>query len=142
MSEVQSIFLRKMDGLEVNEGVVYVITTNCPPELIAPEFKRPGRIDLVLPFKPPTPELRRQLIDRWHADIRSGIDIERAVSDTDRFSFAEMEEVKNLLILRQQDTARWEWDWALQQFHENRQALAKREPIIGFAALLNRQKSS
>src|SRR5207248_4946228 len=46
----QAVFLSALDGIEVNEGVVYVFTTNCGLELIDPAFKRPGRIDLVLQF--------------------------------------------------------------------------------------------
>ena len=51
----QAVFLAALDGIEVNEGVVYVFTTNCPLDLIDPAFKRPGRIDLVLHFPSRTP---------------------------------------------------------------------------------------
>ena len=50
----QAVFLSALDGIDVNEGVVYVFTTNCPLALIDPAFKRPGRIDLVLHFDLPT----------------------------------------------------------------------------------------
>ena len=54
----QAVFLGALDGIEVNEGVVYVFTTNCSLDLIDPAFKRPGRIDLVLHLGPPDAELR------------------------------------------------------------------------------------
>ena len=38
----QAVFLSALDGIEVNEGVVYVFTTNCSLDLIDPAFKRPG----------------------------------------------------------------------------------------------------
>jgi cell division protease FtsH len=129
----QAVFLSALDGIEVNEGVVYVFTTNCPLDLIDPAFKRPGRIDLVLHFKVPDATLRRQLIDRWHEEVRGGIDVDAAVGQTEGFSFAEVEEVKNLLILRHLDTKGWDWDWAMDQFRENRQELASKQGHVGFA---------
>ena len=83
----QAVFLSALDGIDVNEGVVYVFTTNCPLELIDPAFKRPGRIDLVLHFELPTATLRRELIDRWHAEVRGGIDIDAAVDRDERLQF-------------------------------------------------------
>jgi ATP-dependent 26S proteasome regulatory subunit len=95
----QAVFLSALDGIEVNEGVAYVFTTNCPLQLIDPAFKRPGRIDLVMHFEVPDAVLRRELFDRWHSDIHNGIDIDIAVKETSGLSFAEIEEIKNLLIL-------------------------------------------
>lgn len=131
----QAVFLSALDGIEVHEGVVYVFTTNCPLDLIDPAFKRPGRIDLVLHFSPPTADLRRELIGRWHADVQAGIDVDAAVAETDGFSFAEVEELKNLLILRYIDTTRWDWGWAMHQFRANRAELAAAATRnVGFGA--------
>jgi len=131
----QAVFLSALDGIDVNEGVAYVFTTNCPLTLIDAAFKRPGRIDLVLHFDLPDATLRRTLIDRWHAEVRAGIDVESAVGETEGFSFAEVEEVKNLLILRYVEAKAWDWDWAMRQFRENRQELAKKERPVGFTPL-------
>jgi hypothetical protein len=120
----QAVFLSALDGIEAHEGVVYVFTTNCGLDLIDPAFKRPGRIDLVLHFAPPTAELRRELIGRWHADVRGGVDVAAAVEQTEGFSFAEVEELKNLLILRHIDAGGWDWGWAMEQFRLNRSELA------------------
>ena len=59
---------------------MFVFTTNCSLDLIDRAFKRPGRLDLVLHFQPPTPTLRRELIERWHAGHPAGIDLDRAVT--------------------------------------------------------------
>src|ERR671932_308473 len=91
--EDQAVFLSAMDGITVNEGVVFVFTTNCGLELIDRAFKRPGRLDVVVHFKAPDAALRRRLIDRWHPDIRSHLDVEAAVASTDGYSFAEIEEL-------------------------------------------------
>jgi hypothetical protein len=129
----QAVFLSALDGIQVNEGVVYVFTTNCSLELIDPAFKRPGRIDLVLHFTLPDATLRRRLMDRWHADVRAGIDLDEAVKQTSGYSFAEVEELKNLLILRYIDTNAWDWAWAMDQFRQNRTDLAEQHRQVGFA---------
>lgn len=131
----QAVFLSALDGMEVHEGVVYVFTTNCGIDLIDPAFKRPGRIDLVLHFTLPNAELRRRLMDRWHAEIRAGIDLDVAVKQTAGHSFAEVEELKNLLILRYIDANVWDWDWAMEQFRQNRTDLAEQVRPVGFGPL-------
>jgi hypothetical protein len=122
----QAVFLGALDGITIAEGVVFVFTTNCDLNLIDRAFKRPGRIDLVLRFDNPTPDLRRRLIERWHPDILLHMDVEEAVETTEGYSFAEIEELKNLLIMRLMDVEAWEWDWAMEQFDLNRNDLAAR----------------
>lgn len=132
-TEDQAVFLSAMDGIHVNEGVVFVFTTNCSLDLIDRAFKRPGRLDLVLHFKAPDNVLRRRLLERWHADIRGGIDLDQAVDSTEGYSFAEIEELKNLLVMRFMEAQAWEWDWALKQFAINRSELTNRaQRHVGF----------
>ncbi len=128
----QAVFLSALDGISVNEGVAFVFTTNCGLDLIDRAFKRPGRIDLVLRIEPPTADLRRRLIERWHEEVRRGIDVARAVATTEGYSFAEVEELKNLLIMNYMDAGRWDWDWALRQFDANRHDLAAQRRHVGF----------
>jgi hypothetical protein len=131
----QAVFLSALDGIDVNEGVAYVFTTNCSLSLIDPAFRRPGRIDLVLHFDLPDSALRRDLIERWHEEVRAGIDLPFAVEETNGFSFAEIEEVKNLLILHYIDAKEWDWAWAMEQFRQNRHELKSNDRHVGFAAL-------
>jgi hypothetical protein len=132
-TEDQSVFLSAMDGIAVNEGVVFVFTTNCSLDLIDRAFKRPGRLDVVLHFRAPDAGLRRQLMERWHEDIRGGIDVEMAVASTDGYSFAEIEELKNLLVMHFMDSQTWCWTWALKQFEINRNELSARpQRHVGF----------
>lgn len=130
----QAVFLSALDGIDVNEGVVYVFTTNCPVELIDPAFRRPGRIDLTLSFPKPDAELRRELVARWHQDIQAAVDPDRVVRETHGLSFAEVEELKNLLVLRFVDGGGWDWEWATEQFRANRSGLAARraDRPVGF----------
>ena len=138
-SEDQAVFLSALDGITVHEGVVFVFTTNCSLDLIDRAFKRPGRIDLVLHFKPPDEALRRRLIERWHGDILAHLDVRAAVASTEGFSFAEVEELKNLLVMRFMDCGEWNWDWALKQFDINRSELTSRpKRHVGFGASARR----
>jgi AAA+ superfamily predicted ATPase len=125
-TEDQAVFLSAMDGITVHEGVVFVFTTNCALNLIDRAFKRPGRIDLVLHFQKPDAGLRRTLMERWHADIRSHLDLDAAVASTAGYSFAEVEELRNLLVMHFMDAETWDWDWALKQFDINRSELTSR----------------
>jgi hypothetical protein len=119
--------------LTVNEGVVYVFTTNCSLGLIDAAFKRPGRIDLVMQFNPPDAELRRKLIERWHPEILASVAMNEMVASTREHSFAEIEELKNLLIMNFMECGRWDWSWALRQFAINRRELnARRHRRVGF----------
>jgi hypothetical protein len=135
----QSVFLSSMDGIEVHEGVVFVFTTNCSLDLIDRAFKRPGRLDVVQHFQAPDAVLRRRLFERWHPDIRSHLDLETAVASTDGYSFAEVEELKNLLVMHYMDSRIWNWGWALRQFDANRNELSARKPkVVGFASPIGR----
>jgi hypothetical protein len=132
-TEDQAVFLSALDGIHVQEGVVFVFTSNCAPELIDRAFKRPGRLDLVLHFKAPDATLRQRLIERWHEEIRAHVSMDTMVASTDGFSFAEIEELKNLLIMNHMDTGNWSWSWALEQFEVNRHDLAaRRRRRVGF----------
>ncbi len=137
----QAVFLSALDGIAVHEGVVFVFTTNCALGLIDRAFKRPGRIDVVLHFSKPDAELRWALMGRWHEDLRRGIDLDEAVAGTEGYSFAEVEELRNLLVMHFMDTGAWDWGWARRQFDVNRSDLGNRPRArVGFAngtALLN-----
>jgi cell division protease FtsH len=135
-SEDQSVFLSALDGITVTEGVVFVFTSNCSLTEIDAAFKRPGRLDLVLHFQPPDAAMRRRLVERWHAEIRAHLDEGEMVASTAGFSFAEIEELKNLLIMRFMDSGNWDWPWALEQFDVNRKELTSRPARrVGFGAI-------
>ncbi|MFL5331203.1 MAG: hypothetical protein ACJ8C4_20110 [Gemmataceae bacterium] len=121
------MFLNALDGVRSVEGVVHLFTTNCNLARIDVAFRRPGRIDVVLALGKPNAALRRELIQRWHADVRAGIDVDHAVKTTDGLSFADLDELRNLLILGYIETKTWDWDEAQAQFEMNRKELvAKR----------------
>ena len=136
-SDDQAVFLGALDGIEANEGVVYVFTTNCDLKLIDPAIRRPGRIDVVIQFPAPDAALRRKLVAGWHHEIRSEIDAEAVVADTAGMSFAEMDELRNLLVMRFLDVGEWDWPRATAQFEANRRELAgRRKGPVGFAVAI------
>jgi hypothetical protein len=130
----QSVFLTSLDGIHGVDAVVYVFTTNCPVDLIDPAFRRPGRIDLTLHFPKPTVELRTRLIGRWDPDIRAAVPVDRVATETAGLTFAEIEELKNLLVLHFLDTGQWDWPEAVRQFRTNRAGfdMDRRGRRVGF----------
>ncbi|HEV3144320.1 MAG TPA: ATP-binding protein [Gemmataceae bacterium] len=135
----QAVFLGALDGINVKQGVVFIFTTNCSSDLIDRAFKRPGRIDVVLQFDPPDDQQRRELMERWHADIRAHLDWDRAIAMTAGFSFAELDELKNLLIIHFMDHSVWDWDAAFRQMGFNRQELRSR--TMGFEHFVAKEES-
>jgi len=84
-------------------------------------------------FPRPTAELRRRVIlEQWHADIRQALDVETMVTATDGMSFAELAEIKKLLVLQFLDSGRWDWDWAWKTFHADVRQVKSSRPMIGF----------
>jgi len=130
----RTLFLNGLDGIDVHVGVVYVFTSNAHFDEIDPAVRRPGRIDVVLTFGQPTTESRRLLVTtRWHEDLRSQLPIERVVRQTESMSFAELEELKKLLVLQLIDFGRCDWGQAYSDFHAGR-ADKRPKSILGFAA--------
>ena len=123
-AEDQAIFLAALDGMEVNSGVTHVFTTNLPLTRIDPAFRRPGRLDVCLPFPAPDARLRAELVGRWHPELLAAIDPAAAVAETAGMSFAEVDEFRNLLVLRFTETGVWDWTWAKEQFRVGRGELA------------------
>ena len=138
-TEDQLMFLTALDGIKSKKELVFIFTTNCSLDLIDPAFKRPGRIDLSLEFEPPDAGLRRQLIQGWQGDIITQLDVEKVVRATSGLSFAEIEELKNLLIMHYIDKNVWDFDWAIRQFKVNRADLAqRRNRQPGFKTLVSK----
>jgi cell division protease FtsH len=126
----RSTFLGAIDGLSARHGVIYVFTSNARLAQIDPAFRRPGRIDLVMTFERPDADLRREMITRaWHAEIVAAIDIEQVVMATAGLSFAEVAELKKLLVLGRLETGAWDWPLAWRQYTEGRGDLGRRNRI-------------
>lgn len=129
----RTTFLTELDGLYPREGIVYVFTSNSRWKDLDPAFRRPGRIDLFLQFPRPDAPLRRHFVsERWPGEILSALDLESVVEATGGLSFAELDELKKLLVLHYLDAGIWDWDAAWTAYVENHGGGPRRP--IGFAA--------
>ena len=63
---VLSCLLTNMEGIENNKGIFVIMTANNPDSL-DPALIRPGRIDKVIYFYPPTLEDREKLFQNFYA---------------------------------------------------------------------------
>lgn len=117
-SRLACALLSGMDGVnEMTNGVVRIFTTNEAVVDIDPAFLRPGRIDKVFTFTNPDEVLRRKLIESyWHKDIRDNIDINKLTKQSEGCSFAELDEVKTLLVQEFLSVGNWDLDKAFDEF--------------------------
>ena len=128
-------FLSELDGLEVRRGVVYLFTSNAKVQDIDPAFRRPGRIDQIIHFPLPDANLRRRLIEEhWPREVVENIPADEVVEKTEGRCFAEVEELKKLLVMRFLDKRTWDWPWAWENF-ENRMADSESRRPIGFVRI-------
>jgi hypothetical protein len=125
-----STFLSELDGLSVRRGVVYLFTSNAKVKDLDPAFRRPGRIDVVIRFPSPDAEMRRRLIlEHWPGEIVQAVPVEQIVEKSESLCFAEVEELKKLLVMRFLDTRQWDWPWAWQQFEQRADRLPPQRPL-------------
>lgn len=130
----RSMLLSELDGVQIRSGVVYLFTCNLEPEELDPAVRRPGRIDVFLRFPKPDAELRRQFIQQqWPNEALLTMDLDEAVSDSEDLSFAELGEIKKLMVLNYLESGGWNWPTACRELRER---LAANSParILGFAA--------
>ena len=89
----------------------------------------------------PDAELRRMFVaDRWHAEIVAAIDLDEVVQTTEGLSFAEMDEIKKLLVLQFLDAGRWDWQ-AAWSMYQNGHDSGKPTQRIGFNTPLPRSRN-
>lgn len=129
-----STFLAEMDGLEIRSGIIYLFTSNATLDELDPAFRRPGRIDQIIHLPRPDAVLRQQLIaERWPDEILLDVPLEELVEQTDGCSFAEIEEIKKLLVLEHLETNHWDWQAAWRKFAQ-RGDEHRSQRRIGFSA--------
>lgn len=113
-STVASSLLSALDGVIVNEDVVFVLTTNEDIKNgIESAFLRPGRIDVVLEVPTPDEKLRRRFVETlWHPEILEhlGLDdnMEFLLDECKELSFAEMDNIKSILVAEHVFNGGWD----------------------------------
>lgn len=112
--------LSAMDGIDNDNHLVRIFTTNENISDLDEAFTRPGRIDRTITLNRPTADLRRKLVQKaWPKVIQENINVDKLISKTDECSFAEMECIRGFLVanyvLGQKE---WDLDLALQQYKD------------------------
>jgi len=134
-SEDHSTFLSEMDGMAGRCGVVFLFTSNARVAQLDPAFRRPGRIDVIMEFHSPDAALRRRFLnERWQPEIHDSVAIDEITAATDGLSFAEIEELRKLLVLDYLATDEWNWPRAWRTFNHGRGAGAATP--IGFSGAI------
>jgi len=128
----RQLLLSLLDGMHPATGIVFLFTTNTEAEDLDPAFRRPGRIDQVVELRQPDESLRRQFIEEaWPVEALRDIDIDQVAQQTAGLSFADLAELRTLLVLGQLDRGVWDWDAAWETF-ASREDRLPRQPM-GFA---------
>ncbi|KAK0660832.1 P-loop containing nucleoside triphosphate hydrolase protein [Cercophora samala] len=71
LDEYRSYFLNEVDGLESNEGILMIGSTNHLSKLDPAIAKRPSRFDRKYHFKLPNEETRRRYAEYWRKKLES-----------------------------------------------------------------------
>ncbi len=133
--DIQSVFLAELDGMSPKEGVVYMFTSNLRLDQIDPAAQRPGRIDLVIEFAPPSAELRQRFIrQEWPTEVVAALGEEMLVNSTEGWSFAELEEARKATVLRWLDGQDFRWNTVRDDLVERRESAQKPIRPVGFGA--------
>lgn len=129
-----SALLAALDGMEAHHGVVYVFTSNLRPHELDPAIRRPGRIDTFIEFPRPSLALRERFLrEYWPEELRTALPLHDVATTTEGLSFAELDEVKKLLVLQFVEAGTWDWPRAWRVFRERQAGGDQRRPI-GFNA--------
>lgn len=111
--------LSALDGMQSKENCVRIFTTNEKISDMDPAFKRPGRIDKIITFEKPNGNMRKRLFDTWPEEIRKSIDNESFIEETNNFSFAECEAIRNIMVVNHViEEEDWDFNKALIEYHD------------------------
>lgn len=120
-----SDLLSAIDGI-VKEGPpkAFIFTTNELINNIEDAFIRPGRIDLVIEMKKPSPELRKRLVlEKFYDTMRNRVvsedKVDWLVDATNDFSFAEIIGVQNAMLIADMDDKYLSTEDSYYEFVEN-----------------------
>jgi DNA replication protein DnaC len=94
----RSYFLNELDGLQPNNGVVVLATTNYPEKLDTAILDRPSRFDRKYCFDLPAEAERLAYVRKWNSELQEELRLSDemqavVVKKTDGFSFAYLKEL-------------------------------------------------
>jgi SpoVK/Ycf46/Vps4 family AAA+-type ATPase len=92
--------LNQMDGIDSNEGIITLASSNYPKALDKALRNRPGRFDIRVRFELPDAELREKMITKFFSQTNiNDLDIKKVVKITDRYSGAYIKELALATIM-------------------------------------------
>ena len=86
-------FLNCLSGVEKNDGVVTLATTNYPQHLDWALADRPGRFDTRLEFGYPNEKARRAILEKYLTPFSHTVDMNTLVKKSEGFSGAYLQEI-------------------------------------------------
>lgn len=95
-----SEFLSILDKSTNTKNQVRIFTTNEEIDGIDKAFLRPGRIDRIYKIELPSAEMRKRYINRWHDDIKSNLNIDKIINQSEDWSFAKLNDLKTSMVNR------------------------------------------
>lgn len=126
-------FLNALSGVERNTGVITLATTNYPQHLDWALADRPGRFDSRIEFGYPTPEARKDILEKYLEPFQAKINLKQIVKRTDNFSGAYLQElVQNAFMLAFEDS----------DFDESKTKILQTHMEQALEILLNQRKMS
>ncbi len=94
-------FLNALDGVEANEGVITIATTNYSNKLDWAIADRPGRFDIRIDLGYPDADIRRGIIQQYLESFTTDkINIDSLVKNTDGLSGAYLQEIVRLAFMK------------------------------------------
>lgn len=84
--KTRSYFLNEIDGLESNDGILMIGSTNHLDKLDPGLSKRPSRFDRKYAFLPPSTEQRRDYAELWRAKLEKNMEIDFPMKLCDAFA--------------------------------------------------------
>lgn len=135
--------LTAMDGMYDSGHLVRIFTTNEELKELDPAFLRPGRIDQCYTLQPPDVTLRRQLVTTvWPQEIQDNIDVEYLITNSEDFSFAELEAIRTFLVTNKiLGDGTWDLERAFEEYHLRREETKPQKKMKGFAGNNGSSKS-
>jgi AAA+ superfamily predicted ATPase len=92
--------LNQMDGVESNEGIITLASSNYPKTLDKALRNRPGRFDIRVRFELPDEDLRRKMLDKFLSKSNiTALDIGSMVKKTDGYTGAYIKELVQATIM-------------------------------------------
>ena len=128
-------FLNCLAGVEENDGVITLATTNYPQNLDWALADRPGRFDVRINFGYPDKESRQKIFSKYLETVaQETIDYSKWAKKTDGYSGAYLRELANLSIMvaseQQAKLSNKIIDSAFLELENQRQVVAKEKRLI------------